>query len=213
MVDRRDGRIIRRFGFEMRVLWITSLTTLLAACGAEKESAQEKNEDTRLVSPRSSEEREFDVVLAGIHEEWMGTAWTFSGTSQTPGQGSIACGYFVTTTLEQAGVELERVRLAQAASETMILGTTESESVRRYRDAPLDAFLEGVRSQGEGYYIVGLDNHTGFLKVESTGEVAFVHSGPGRGVVSENPADSPELARSRYRVTGKLVEKTDGKKE
>ena len=179
---------------------------ILTACGSEKGNPFTETEVTLL---RNTEESAFDAKLAAIHEEWMGTAWAFSGISRTPGEGSIACGYFVTTTLEQAGVELERVRLAQAASETMILAIAPKESIQRYSNASLDSFLNGVRKQGEGYYIVGLDNHTGFLKVEPNGNVMFVHSGPGRGVVSEKPTDAPELANSRYRVTGKIDKPAD----
>lgn len=134
----------------------------------------------------------------------MGTKWDYSGVTRIPRQGAIACGYFVTTTLEQAGVKLERVRLAQVASEQMILALTKPASVKRYRNVTLDAFLTSVRQQGEGYYIVGLDNHTGFLKVSGKGEIKFIHSGPGRGVVKEQPEDAPELVSSRYRVTGKI---------
>ena len=159
------------------------------------------------ITQSSPQERAFADKLAVIHEEWMGTAWTFSGTSQTPKQGSIACGYFVTTTLQQAGIELDRVRLAQAASEQMILAITAPDTVRRFSDTSLEGFLKSVRSQGEGYYIVGLDNHTGFLQVHADGNIDFIHSGPGRGVVREKPADAPELAHSRYRVTGKIANK------
>jgi hypothetical protein len=182
------------------------ITLLLVACGAEKENPRKKDAEVQSIPLRSAEERAFDARLAAIHAKWMGTPWTFTGTSQTPRQGSIACGYFVTTTLEQAGMVLERVRLAQAASETMILAITPKSSIKRYSNASLEAFLQGVRRQGEGYYVVGLDNHTGFLKVEGDGRVTFIHSGPGRGVVSEAPEDAPELANSRYRVTGKIVE-------
>ena len=177
---------------------------ILSSCTGDSEP-DEPHAAPVEIPLRSPEERAFDARLEEIHRDWMGTAWTFHGTSQTPRQGSIACGYFVTTTLEQAGVELERVRLAQAASETMILALAESGTIRRYSDASLDTFLERLRSQGEGYYLVGLDNHTGFLKVAPDGEIAFIHSGPGRGVVEESPAEAPELALSRYRVTGKLV--------
>ncbi len=188
-------------------LMLTVFALSLASCGNDPEAprTEEKTKSQAEILPRSAEERAFDERLAAIHRDWMGTPWTFSGTSRSPRQGSIACGYFVTTTLEQAGVAVDRVRLAQAASEKMILETTERASVRRYSDASLEDFLAGVRSQGEGYYIVGLDHHTGFLKVERDGVIAFIHSGPGRGVVEESPADAPELANSRYRVTGKIV--------
>lgn len=188
----------------MRRPSILFLGILLVACGGDPEPPPPETAKNIHLLPRTPEARAFDEKLRAIHQEWMGTAWTFTGTSQTPRQGSIACGYFVTTTLEQAGLELDRVRLAQAASEKMILALAEPDSIRRYSDAPLEAFLEGVRLQGEGYYLVGLDNHTGFLKVDPDGGIVFIHSGPGRGVVEEAPEDAPELAHSRYRVTGKI---------
>lgn len=189
----------------MKLLWTIGLALMLPAFGGDAKPPHSKMENSAGIPQRSPEERAFDKKLLALHEAWMGTPWTFSGTSRTPRQGSIACGYFVTTTLEQAGVELDRVQLAQAASEKMIRALTEPKSIRRYSDASLAKFLESVRLQGEGYYIVGLDHHTGFLKVEPDGTIAFIHSGPGRGVVRESPADAPELANSRYRVTGKIL--------
>lgn len=157
-----------------------------------------------VVPARSDSARAMDVKLYSEHQRWVGTAWEFSGTSQVPGEGAIACGYFVTTTLRDVGVEIDRIRLAQAASETMILEVTDQDSVRRYSDASLERVLTTIRNQGEGYYIVGLDNHTGFLKVDANGDVMFIHSGPGKGVVIEAPRDSQKLSASRYRVTGKI---------
>ena len=46
---------------------------------------------------------------------WYGTPWDFNGTSEVPQQGKIACGYFVSTILRDAGWKVERVRLAQQA--------------------------------------------------------------------------------------------------
>ncbi len=192
----------------MKTPWAILLSTLLIACdGPPAKRPESKAQPTAISIPQQSpDDRAFDTKLSAIHKSWMGTPWTFTGISQTPRQGSIACGYFVTTTLQQAGVTLERVRLAQAASETMILATTDPASIRRYSDASLETFLEKTRRQGEGYYIVGLDNHTGFLKVTPDGDITFIHSAPGRGVVEEAPAAAPELANSRYRVTGKVVQ-------
>lgn len=185
---------------------LTAFCLLLVALVSCEKPAQvvPKPEQPVLITERTPAQRAFDEKLLAIHEKWMGTAWTFTGTSTVPGEGSIACGYFVTTTLEQAGIELERVRLAQAASETMILALVDREFVKRYSDVSLEKFLNDVRSQGEGYYIVGLDYHTGFLKVDRDSKVSFIHSGPGRGVVNQVPKNAVELAESRYRVTGKL---------
>ena len=193
----------------MKCLMLAGLAASLVACGAKNPGTGSPPKEAQVVPIVQSSplERAFADKLAAIHEDWMGTPWTFSGTSQTPKQGSIACGYFVTTTLQQAGIELDRIRLAQAASEKMILAITAPDTVRRFSDTSLEGFLESVRNQGEGYYIVGLDNHTGFLRVARDGRIEFIHSGPGRGVVRENPADAPELAHSRYRVTGKIASK------
>ncbi len=178
----------------MRVRYFFLFPLLIAGC-AEKPGT--------TLTPSGTPD--FDDRLTAIHDEWMGTPWDFSGTSQVPRKGSIACGYFVTTTLQQSGMELDRVRLAQAASEQMIVELTDSRTVRRYSNESLRSFLDSLRDQGAGYYIVGLDNHTGFLRVLDGDQIEFVHSGPGRGVVREAPKDAPELAHSRYRVTGKLV--------
>ena len=70
--------------------------------------------------------------------------------------------------------------------------------------------MEDVRGYlertGEGIYVVGLDNHVGFVAVRGD-EMVFVHSsffGEGRDVVAE-PIDSHNPLRiSNYRVFGKL---------
>lgn len=54
-----------------------------------------------------------EAVARDIAPFWYGTPWDFNGTTEQPGTGAIACGYFVTTVLRDAGVQLERVRLAQ----------------------------------------------------------------------------------------------------
>ncbi len=188
----------------MKISRLLFLTIFLNACGSEKEPEPDVEGVNVEVVEALAVDRKFAAKLDAILEQWVGTPWAYSGTSQEPGSGSIACGYFVTTALEDAGIKLDRIRLAQAASETMILAITSPESVKRYSDVSLETFLDRVRSQGEGFYIVGLDNHTGFLNVQNDGEIEFVHSGPGRGVVREKPFDAPELANSRYRVTGKI---------
>ena len=179
---------------------------MISGCGAENGDLNEADSSAAVHIPQQTPgDRSADEKLYRIHEKWLGTPWTFSGTSQVAGEGSIACGYFVTTTLQQAGMEVDRVRLAQAASEKMILEITDRPTVRRFSDEPLAKVLQVIREQGEGYYIVGLDNHTGFLKVDKNGTVIFIHSGPGKGVVFEEPENAIELSASRYRVTGKIA--------
>jgi hypothetical protein len=136
---------------------------------------------------------------------WLGTPWDFHGMSEVPGEGSIACGYFVTTVLRDAGYRLERNRLAQVPSEVMIRTLVGSEHIMRFSDVPIGAFVETVQQWGAGLYVVGLDFHTGFLLHDGR-TVTFIHSSylaPSQ-VVRESAVGSSILAGSRYRVVGKV---------
>src|ERR1043165_5518098 len=59
-------------------------------------------------------------ITQEIFTYWYGTDWDFNGTTQTPKQGKIACGFFVTTVLRDAGFDLPRIAWAQLPSESMI---------------------------------------------------------------------------------------------
>lgn len=136
---------------------------------------------------------------------WNGTPWSYSGTAEAPGHRPIACGYFVSTTLEHAGLAVERRRLAQQAAEHIITTLVPEERIARFRRAPLDAFVAAVARGGDGIYLVGLDTHVGFLVVDE-GDVFFHHASSTSGaVVRERALVSGPLARSSYRVVGKLA--------
>ncbi|MCO4746104.1 MAG: hypothetical protein KC912_15010 [Proteobacteria bacterium] len=118
----------------------------------------------------------------------------------------MACGYFVSTTLRHAGFQVERVRLAQQASEHIIQTFVAESGIARFRDRPLADVLDHLESEGDGLYIVGLDYHVGYLRQEGS-ETRFCHStylGDAE-VLCEEAASSPALA-SRYRVVGKLLD-------
>lgn len=145
------------------------------------------------------------AVTDSIFPFWYDTDWDFNGTTEVPGQGSIACGYFVTTVLRDAGANINRVKLACCASEEMIKALVPAKDIQRFSNIPIEDFVKAVRLSGDGVYIVGLDNHTGFI-VCLKGNVRFVHSGGGMPsrVVNQNPVYSKLIARSKYRVLGKL---------
>lgn len=136
---------------------------------------------------------------------WYGTDWDFYGTTQIPKEGKIACGYFVTTVLRDAGVRVERVSLAQQASEKIIKSLTTEPFIKRFRNAPIENFVKDITNFGEGLYVVGLDNHVGFI-LNDGNEVYFVHSSyvePSE-VIKEKAVTSPILSSSKYRVVGKI---------
>jgi|GEM_PF-765593 len=150
-----------------------------------------------------------DVFVSSVVErlapEWVGTPWDFNGTTEEPREGSIACGYFVTTLLRDAGLPVERVRLAQQASETIILRLTTNRYVHRFSRLPLSSFVDSVRAMGPGLSIVGLDCHVGFI-ASTDSSVLFIHSSyvSPRSVVIEHAERSPVLAASNYRVLGRI---------
>jgi hypothetical protein len=140
-----------------------------------------------------------------IFDFWYGTPWDFNGTTETPGQGKIACGYFVTTVLRDLGFKVQRAKLAQQASENIILSLTTDSHIKRFRQKPLSDFVEAVRNWGAGLYIVGLDIHVGFI-LNDDGHVYFIHSSymDPLCVIKEDANASKVLASSKYRVLGKI---------
>lgn len=145
------------------------------------------------------------ALVDSVLPRWNGTRWAFHGTSTTPGEGEIACGYFVSTTLGEAGFHVERARLAQQPAEAIIKTLVPPEAITRFSDVPVAKFTAAVAARGDGLYVIGLDNHVGFLIVRS-GEVSFHHASyvPPAKVTRERAASSAPLVDSRYRVIGKL---------
>ena len=139
---------------------------------------------------------------------WHGEriSWDFNGTTEVPQQGKIACGYFVTTVLRDAGWKVQRARLAQQTSENIILSLTTDAYVKRFRRVTIDDFVNTVKKWGPGIYVVGLDIHIGFI-VNTGDEVYFIHSSyvEPYTVVREKATESKILAASNYRVLGKLT--------
>ena len=142
-----------------------------------------------------------ETIAQDLTEHWLGTPWDFNGVSQTPGQGQIACGYFVSTILRDAGFDVERVRLAQQASGNIIRSLTTAENVVRMVGRPFDEFLNTLKSGGPGIYVIGLDFHVGFIAQDANGGAVFIHSDGGsyRRVVAEPVESAAALRRSRWR--------------
>lgn len=136
---------------------------------------------------------------------WYGTDWDFYGTTQTPREGKIACGYFVTTVLRDVGIKLNRVSLAQQASEHIVKSLTTETFIKRFRNVTIEKFVENIKDFGEGLYIVGLDNHVGFI-LNNGNDIYFIHSSyvePSE-VIKEKALSSPILSSSKYRIVGNI---------
>lgn len=157
---------------------------------------------------KSTEEkgRQFtDLMVNKIFPYWYGTPWNFNGTTQKPNEGKIACGYFVTTTIEDMGFPINRIKLAQCASEEMIKELVSKENIFRFSGISIDEFEQKIIKKGNGLYIIGLDNHTGFVLISDEGNY-FIHSSGflPQEVMKEKLSDSKIIAKSKYRVVGKM---------
>lgn len=167
-----------------------------------------------LAAGRSHEiSRVLEEARATLEEEvpklmrcWLGTEWDFNGTTQIPGEGKIACGYYVSTVMQDAGFKVERIRLAQQPSQNIIETFLPRNQMHVRSNMNYDRFLEEVAARGPGIRIVGLDKHVAFLIVTTEGDIRFIHSsgGPTKSVVDQDREAASTLQRSRYRVTGNI---------
>jgi len=145
-------------------------------------------------------------LTENVFPAWYGTPWDFNGTSDKPGEGKIACGYFVSTTLKHIGFKINRFKLAQQPSQRIISTFMKRSSMDISSRRPLTDVKKKLIKSGNGIYIVGLDTHVGYVVVKEE-KITFVHSSyyrPDRQVVAE-PYDSRNpLSDSKYRVVGKI---------
>ena len=113
------------------------------------------------------------ALLNEIIPYWYGTEWDFNGYTDIPNEGEIACGYFVSTTLKHMGLQLNRYKMAQQASKL------EVESIAIQKNKVIffgqEELSKHIKNLSEGLYIVGLDNHVGYL-YKHKGLSYFVHS-------------------------------------
>ncbi|MCL2715252.1 MAG: hypothetical protein FWD68_11865 [Alphaproteobacteria bacterium] len=80
-------------------------------------------------------------------------------------------------------------------------------NIERFSSQPMGELIDYLSIQGDGLYIVGLDNHVGFIS-KSGGRYRFVHSSyyhPETGVMTEPLAGRNPLHDSMYLVVGRIM--------
>ena len=144
---------------------------------------------------------------------WYGTKWSFDGFTEIPKQGTVACGYFVSTTLSHAGFKLNRYKLAQKdpKKEAELLKIDGAIEVLEKSPSELKKYF--IDTKKDGLYFVGLDFHVGYLLKENN-EVYFIHSNyiNHEGVKKEPITASKAFVSKKYYIVSiteneKLVEK------
>ena len=185
-----------------------SYATLLEEVAAKRTAFRKEYDASAAPGTVIANAQEYllQVITTEYFDQWNGTEWDFNGTTRTPRKGKIACGYFITTVLCDAGFIIPRTKWAQQASETMIM--TVSADVKRYSNKPVSVVREYIASKPDGLYIVGLDSHVGFI-YKREGHIQFVHASyydPKIGVQSEELESDNPLSRSAYRVIGRILD-------
>lgn len=142
-----------------------------------------------------------DLLLNEIVPHWYGTPWDYEGHTHIPNEGEIACGYFVSTTLRDVGVNINRYDLAKQA------GLNEAKSIAFSNEIIKVIAPDGLSEmsytemQGrliDGLYFVGLDSHVGYVYVKDN-ELYFLHSNYiETGVMIERAFDSEAFNSYRY---------------
>ena len=209
-----------------RILLLFFLLAVFSSCNAQQKPETYPECVSRIKSVRDSLNREylrldaagkdsiikvarqfvFRSVTKDIFTYWYGTRWEFYGQTRVPRQGTIACGYFVTAVLSDAGFNIPRVAWAQQASEFFILKM--STDIRHFSNSPVSDVISYIRSRENGLYMVGLDCHVGFV-YKNNDTIQFVHANyyqPSTGVMSENLDTWNPLNASKYRVFGRILD-------
>lgn len=165
-----------------------------AADNSEKQSIIQEAEDYLVTT-----------ITLKMFNYWYGTPWDFNGISTKPGEGKIACGYFVVHILLDAGFDVPRFKWGQSAAEELVKKAANNH-IKRFSNKPVEDVVSYLNTTGNGLYIVGLDNHIGFISVNGN-QMRFIHSNyyqPEIGVMSERLYSENPFNDSGYRVIGKL---------
>lgn len=202
----------------MFALLLPTLVTLAAGATYDEARAQLDRDRAALASHWKGEraktreaarQRLLDYLDHDAFPAWSGTPWDFYGTTTTPKEGHIACGYFVTTVLEQAHLKLERVRLAQQASTYLVSTVARGSKVEVLRPKDSADALAQLRAKfpEAKLLVVGFDLHVGFVRLEKT-RASFCHASylePG-AVTCEDPLTAGAFVSRLYVAADALNE-------
>lgn len=144
------------------------------------------NARTRARVRQDAREYVVDAMIEEIFPRWMGMPWTMAvirdglkPDARVPweeGKG-VSCSFFVTSTLENAGLRLagRRVFAGAVALPVQRSLSPRKKDMRRWHGIGPEKLKQRMLKWGEGLYIVGLNCHIGYIVVRE-GDVRFVHS-------------------------------------
>ena len=140
-----------------------------------------------------------EYLYQDIFNHWYTTKWSFEGHTETPKQGTVACGYFVSTTLRDVGFNLNRYKLAQKSPEDEVKSIACGTTIEKLQNVTKQELKKYFLKQKDGIYFIGLDFHVGYI-YKSNQEVHFIHSNyiDNKGVMKETIENSKAIVSSKY---------------
>lgn len=117
------------------------------------------------------------ALLHKIIPFWEGTEWSFEGHTSQPKSGTIACGYFVSTTLKHIGLNLNRYKLAQQGPLNEAKTLAVHQLVKEFSAPTTPQNIASIHKHlKEGIHFIGFDqSHVGFILKEK-GNLYLIHS-------------------------------------
>lgn len=171
----------------------------------------ERHRNARNEAGRAAAEKDARLLLERVLPEmmrcWLGTPWDFNGIAEKPGSDGIACGYFVSTVLKDAGFRLDRYQLAKQPSENILRSFLPRESCVLRVGEDYTAYADRLDAARSGIHLVGLDTHVAFIVTGGDGGFRFIHASGSDPwcVVDEGRDEAVVLQRSRWRMLGDLT--------
>ena len=140
-------------------------------------------------------------LVEDIFNHWYTTKWSFEGYTEIPKQGTIACGYFVSTTLRDVGFKLNRFKLAQKSPEEEAKSIACGTTIEKLQNISKQELKNYFLKKQDGLYFIGLDFHVGYIYKDKS-EIYFIHSNyiDNKGVMKETLESSKAIMSTNYYI-------------
>ncbi len=166
-----------------------SYTLVLREIKAQKNEFRGKN-----IAPDSLATVFTNALLNRVLPFWEGTEWSFEGHTAVPKKGKIACGYFVSTTLRDVGINLNRYRLAQLSPIDEAKNLALQKEVITVTENSVEKSIASINDTlKNGIHFIGFDtSHVGYL-LKQNEQSYIIHSNyiNSEGVIIEKIEESP----------------------
>ena len=106
------------------------------------------------------------LLVEKLIPHWLSTPWSFDGHTPVPGEGHIACVYFVSTTLQDMGFNLNRYLFAQQLPMHEAKTISPGDPLTEINSPSKEERIRQLNIQlKEGIYFIGFNlNHVGYIQ-------------------------------------------------